>query len=123
MNWDVWFQRASRACGIALFLGAGTMACTDEKTSLFIVGNVVIESPECVARSDSSSLLFLTGLLDVALKLDYEAILLVGSQLTPRGDKGNLRTETMITTITGAEVHLYTDTGEPDPVSPSFTVP
>jgi hypothetical protein len=60
------------------------------------------------------------GFLDVGLRLDYVATLLVGSQLTPRGDKENLRTETMVTTITGAEVQLFLDTGELDT---EFTVP
>ena len=100
-------------------LGAGS-GCTDEETGLFIRGNVLIEAPGCIARAEEGATLLGVGLLDVALKQDYVASLLVGSQLTPRGDKENLRTETMITTITGAEVQLFLDTGELDT---EFTVP
>jgi hypothetical protein len=110
------------ACA-ALLLGVSALACTEEETSFFIQGNVKIDPPECIARAEGSSTFLLSGLLDVGLRAEYEATLLVGNQLTPRGDKANLRTETMIATITGAEVHLYTDTGEPDPTSPEFTVP
>lgn len=108
---------------LALALGVSAIGCTEEQSGLFVIGNVVINAPECIARPEGSATLIDSGVLDVALKPDYEATLLVGSQLAPRGDKNNLRTETMITTITGAEVHLYTDTGAADPNSPEFTVP
>jgi hypothetical protein len=126
MNWHIRNRaRGGRRNGAwgALLLGAAALGCTEEQTGLFIVGNVKIDAPECIARAEGTSTLLLSGALDVALSAEYEATLLVGSQLTPRGDKTNLRTETMITTVTGAEVHLYTDTGAPDPQSPEFTVP
>lgn len=110
------------ACG-ALLLGVSALACTDEETGFFIVGNVKIEAPDCIARAEGTATLIESGVLDVGLRAEYQATLLVGSQLAPRGDKPNLRTETMIATVTGAEVHLFTDTGEPDPSSPEFTVP
>ena len=116
-------QVSWRAGGCAaVLLGIMTVSggCTDEQTGLFIRGIVVIDEPECVASPEGDQLLHSAGLLDVALRPDYVASLIVGSQLTPRGDKTNLRTETMITTITGAEVELYRDTGELDT---AFTVP
>lgn len=126
MNWHI----RSRGCGGgrsggwgALLLGVAAIGCTEEETGFFIQGNIKLDAPECIARAEGSTTLLLSGALDVALRPEYVATLLVGSQLAPRGDKTNLRTETMITTITGAEVHLYTDTGGPDPDSPEFTVP
>ena len=116
-------QVSWRAGGCAaVLLGVVTLGggCADEETGFFIMGNVALDAPECVASADSGSTLLLTGLLDVALRPEYEATLLVGSQLTPRGDKTNLRSESMIATITGAEVRLYRDTGELDT---EFTVP
>jgi hypothetical protein len=98
-------------------LGASA-ACADERTNLFVLGNVVVAAPACVARPESGGALRPSGLLDVGLSSEYEVSLIVGSQLAPRGDKPNLRTESMITTITGAEVHLTGDTG-----TVSFTVP
>jgi hypothetical protein len=105
----------------AVLVGALSVGCTDEQTGFFILGNVALEAPACLARAESSAALISAGVLDVALKPDYEASLLVGSQLAPRGDKANLRTETMIASVTGAEVHLYKDDGslQTDP----FTVP
>jgi hypothetical protein len=108
--------------GSALLLGIAitSWGCTEEETTFFIQGNVVIDAPECIARAEGSSSLLLGGTLDIALRADYVATLLVGSQLTPRGDKTNLRSETMVAGITGAEVHLRTDTGA---TALEFTVP
>jgi hypothetical protein len=105
---------------VLLGIMTSSAGCADEETGFFIMGNVALDAPECVASAESSSTLLLSGLLDVALRPEYEATLLVGSQLTPRGDKTNLRSESMIATITGAEVRLYRDTGELDT---EFTVP
>jgi hypothetical protein len=100
-----------------LAVGGG---CTDYETGFFIQGNVVFPSPACEVTAERTAVMRLTGQLDVALRSDYIGNLLVGSQLTPRGDKANLRPEPMITTISGAEVQLFTDTGELDT---EFTVP
>jgi hypothetical protein len=126
MNWQIRSNgRGGRRSGGwgALFLGVAAIGCTEEQTGFFIEANIKIDPPECIARAESSVTRLLSGRLDVGLAFEYEATLLVGSQLAPRGDKTNLRSETMITTITGAEVHLYTDVGEPDPEAPEFTVP
>jgi hypothetical protein len=105
----------------AVLLGTMSAGCTDEQTSFYIQGNVKVDPPQCLARPESNSTILLVGGLDVALRRGYQAILLVGSQLAPRGDKTNLRTETMVATITGAEVHLYDDVGTL--VDDPFTVP
>ena len=116
-------QVSRRAGGYAAVL-LGVMAvsggCTEEETGFFILGNLAVEAGECVATADPGAPMLPSGTLDLALRQEYEAALLVGSQLTPRGDKENLRTETMITTITGAEVRLHNDVGE---VLNEFTVP
>jgi hypothetical protein len=122
MKWQIRGKGLSgswRACG-ALLLGMSALGCAEEETGFFIVGNVKLDAPECIARPEGTATLVDSGVLDVALRREYQATLLVGSQLAPRGDKTNLRTETMIATVTGAEVHLFTDTGER---GPEFTVP
>lgn len=100
-----------------LWAGSG---CTDEQTGLFIQGNAARIPPDCTVTAEESATLLGYGVLDVGLKLDYDASLLVGSQLTPRSDKDNLRSETMITVVNGAEVHLYNDEGVQEV---EFTVP
>jgi hypothetical protein len=112
--------RTVRCCSLGLVLVCAGLGCSEEQTGLFIQGNVQILPPTCEARAESSTTLLLSGVLDVGLKLDYDAVLLVGSQLTPRADKENLRTETTVTVIEGAEVHLFRDDGELDV---EFTVP
>lgn len=107
--------RAAVLLGISL-AGSG---CTEVETGFFILGNVSTEPPDCVADPESSNVLRGEGVLDVSLRPDYVATLKVGSQLAPRGDKTNLRTETMIATFSGAEVRLTGDNAEPV----AFTVP
>lgn len=113
-------SRRAGACAATLLGVMAAGGCAEEETGLYIRGNVLLDAPECIARAEGNTTLLITGFLDVALRPDYEATLLVGSQLTPRGDKANLRSETMITTITGAEVQLYDDTGA---LTTEFTVP
>src|SRR5688572_1584851 len=118
MSLGIW--RAGKSLGVLLGISLTSWGCTDEETGFFIVGNMVIEAPDCVASPEATSTLHAGGTLDLALRGDYIASLLVGSQLAPRGDKTNLRTETMIASISGAEVQLRTATGE---LSTEFTVP
>jgi hypothetical protein len=94
--------------GVAVLLGISltSLGCTDEETGFYIIGNSAIEPPDCVAGADSGNTMLARGALDVGLTPEYVANWLVASQLTPRGDKVNLRTETMVATLSGVEVHL-----------------
>ena len=117
-------RRAGEAATLfgAVLLATMSAGCTEETTGFYIQGNVVIDPPNAWRAPRAARRLLSTGVLDVGLTPgDYTANLLVGSQLAPRGDKTNLRTETMVTTMTGAEVRLYNDVGalETEP----FTVP
>jgi hypothetical protein len=94
-----------------LFVLSLGVHCSDEQSGLFIQGNAARIPPDCEVTAEETATLLGYGVLDVGLKLDYDASLLVGSQFTPRADKDNLRTETMITTVEGAEVHLFDDEG------------
>lgn len=113
------FLRGTSAL-VALLLGAFGAGCTEEETELYILANVAREPPDCLARAEADTIILGTGFLDVALALDYDASLLVGNQMTPRGDKANLRTEAAVATITGAEVQLLDDQGA---LTTEFTVP
>jgi hypothetical protein len=114
------FRRAGGGAALVSGLLALGSGCTEEETGFFIQGNVKLDPPECIAQADGNTTLLIGGSLDVGLSSEYVATLLVGNQLTPRGDKENLRTETMVTIITGAEVHLFDDVGTP---VTEFTVP
>lgn len=114
------FRSAGVGAALLGVLGGVPAGCSDEQTGLYIEGNMAVEPPDCVASPGSTATLLLSGELDVALKPDYEALLLVGNQMTPRGDKDNLRTESMTVTITGAEVQLLDGVGQS---VTEFTVP
>jgi hypothetical protein len=97
--------------GLALVAGLGLQGCTDDETGLYIAAVLAYTAPQCIVRPDPGSLQHLGGLLDIAVRPSYEATLLVGNQFTPRGDKQNLRTESMVVTITGAVVRLFDAVG------------
>lgn len=97
--------------GLALVAGLGIQGCTDDETGLYINGVMAVVAPQCTVRADPGSVQLLGGLLDIEERPSYEATLLVGNQFTPRGDKQNLRTESMIVTVTGAVVRLFDAVG------------
>ncbi len=85
----------------------GPLSCTDARTGIFVEGVLATPAPECVVVPDPGATHIGRGTLDLAFALDYRAALLVGNQLTPRGDKEQVRTETMNFLVNGAEVELF----------------
>lgn len=80
---------------------------------LFIKGVLAIETTNCVAKPESAGILRAVGRLDTSLANGYVAALLVGSQLTQRGSREQLRTETARLMLEGAEVTLTDGYGTP----------
>jgi hypothetical protein len=66
----------------------------DNASMLFIKGVLAIEATNCAAKPEAAATLRAGGRLDVSLANGYVAALLVGSQLTQRGSREQLRTET-----------------------------
>jgi hypothetical protein len=93
--------------GLALVAGLGIQGCTDDETGLYIDGVMAVIAPQCTVRADPGGTQLLGGTLDITVRPTYDAVLLVGNQFTPRGDKQNLRAETMVVTVTGAVVRLF----------------
>ena len=83
-------------------------SCADNNSSLFVVGVIDINASACVAKSDTTAVLIAQGTMDVAFTSSYTAALLVGNQLTQRGSREQLRTETSRISLRGAEVTLST---------------
>jgi hypothetical protein len=96
-------------------------ACADNNASLYIRGNLAVQAPSCTVRADPSAVQVGQPQLDVAFNLQYTAALLVGNQMTPRGQKTRLRAETMRVTLRGAEVTLTNLDGSE--IAPPFSVP
>lgn len=96
-----------------LMLGAGLLgsSCVDNESSVFIYGVMNITSTQCLAQPDATSVLQPSGVLDREFADGYQAALLVGSHLTQRGSRQQLRTETSRLQITGAHMTLYGTNG------------
>jgi hypothetical protein len=95
--------------GFALALGG----CADNESMLYIQGVIALNRTDCVLNPESNAELLPGGILDQSLASGYRAALLVGSQLTQRGSREQLRTETARLSLRGAEVSLESVAGEP----------
>jgi hypothetical protein len=86
---------------------APSFGCAENESSLYIEGVLAVEESGCVARPEPGATLRSFGVLDLALREDYTAVLLVGNQLSTQGDRNRLRTETARLVLTGAEVRIH----------------
>ncbi len=85
-----------------------TASCADNNSSLFVVGVIDIDATSCLAKADTTASFLASGTMDYAFTNSYTASVLVGNQLTQRGDHDTLRTETSRISLRGAEVTLTT---------------
>ncbi len=106
------FRKATAAAFLALGASFASVSCVDNDSSLFIYGVMDIESTQCLASADASAVFIPRGILDRAFSDGYQAVFMVGSHLTQRGSRENLRTETSRLSITGAHVTLYGTSGQ-----------
>lgn len=81
-------------------------SCASNDSSLFVVGVLDVSKSTCIAKADTSEALLAGGTLDIAFAQGYTAFVLVGNQLTQRGSREQLRTETSRVSLRGAEVRL-----------------
>jgi hypothetical protein len=85
--------------------------CADNNSSLFITAVLYRKPPQCVVIADQTQETLGGGVLDLSFTKSYVAALLVGNQLTSRGSKQTLRTETSRVTLNGAEITLTDSQG------------
>ena len=91
-------------------LGALVPACADNESTIF-VRNVLSAGSDCTVSPDPGGLSRPSGLLDVALRSEYVASLLVGNHLVARGDGNRLRTETSRVRLYATEVEVLDASG------------
>jgi hypothetical protein len=100
----------------ALLLTLGSLplipSCAENNSSLFVVGVIGLDPSTCVAKPDNTAVMLAGGVMDVIFTQSYTAFLLVGNQLTQRGSREQLRTETSRIALRGAEVTLTTLDGK-----------
>jgi hypothetical protein len=101
-----WIQRGLLAGTALLAAAAVGPGCAEPESSLFIRHVVVVQPPDCVARPEPDGLFVAEGLVDVALRDEYQGFLLVGNQLVPRGSQEVARTETSRIALKTATVRV-----------------
>jgi hypothetical protein len=96
--------------GVGVVPIAFTPACVENDQSIFV--RQVMAPPQtrqngvCSYTPDPTQAFLSEGVLDVAVRSSYSANLLVGSQLSPRGDQLNVRSETNRAHVNGAVVRV-----------------
>jgi hypothetical protein len=102
------FSKTMTVGALLASAGLSTVGCAENESSLFVIGVYALSRTQCIADPNSTAVLLPAGTLDRTLANGYNAALLVGSHLTPRGSRENLRTETSRLSIEGARITLYT---------------
>jgi len=74
---------------------------SSDETSLFVLGSLALDAPDCVAKPDASAALLSQGTLDLAFQSSYTSFLLVGNELARAG-----MAETERVSLRGAEITL-----------------
>lgn len=99
----------------SLLLGGLGLAggCAENRSSLYIESVMYIDpsGSECVADPSGDTAFLSTGVLDLAMRQNYTAPLVVANQLYPVGNGARLRTETSRIQIESADVTVEPITG------------
>jgi hypothetical protein len=91
----------------AACLSAGLLpSCATNDSMMFITGVYYRKFGACTAKADFAAPTVDKGVLDLALASEYRAALIVGNQITERGSRERVRTETSRVALKGAEVTL-----------------
>ena len=80
---------------------ASSPSCADTDSAIFVRQvQQILSTDECVTTNDPNTFTLSEGFLDRTVRRRYDATVLVGNQLIPRGDNDRLLPET-------SRVHLY----------------
>ncbi len=101
------------AVGTALLGATALPSCATNDSMMFIIGVYARKQGTCTPKPENESPIWAKGVLDRLFADEYRAALLVGNQVTQRGSREQLRTETSRIALKGAEVQLETLRGEP----------
>jgi hypothetical protein len=93
-------------------LVAGVLpSCATNDSMMYIVGVAVRKAGACAVKPDLTGTILAKGAMDRLFATDYVAALIVGNQLTQRGSRERVRTETSRVALKGAEVKLESPQG------------
>jgi hypothetical protein len=94
------------AVGIACLGATALPSCATNDSMMFILGVYARKQGQCAPKPEADAPIFANGVLDRTFASEYTAALLVGNQITERGSREQLRTETSRVVLKGAEVNL-----------------
>lgn len=101
-------------CATGLALSAVVPACAENDQSIFVRAVLAPSTNRtngiCVYTDDPQQTQLFEGFLDVGVRDNYLAVVLVGNQMIPRGDPNNTRAESNRVHLNGAVVRVT----EPD---------
>lgn len=105
--------------GVSLLgIGVGVIimaACKSDDSTLFVqdvlAQQLVTPGQQCLYTADPTQATISSGVLDTALRSEYDATFLVGNQAVPEVNSQQLATETDIITIAGAIVRITDSDG------------
>jgi hypothetical protein len=97
---------------VASSLAAGVLpSCATNDSLMFIQGVALRKAGACAVKAELDGTILAKGALDRLLAKEYIAALMVGNQITQRGSRDRVRTETSRVTLKGAEVTLESPQG------------
>jgi hypothetical protein len=117
----LWLVRKPRAAEVAmrrlpfktlLALGAACLSagvlpsCATNDSMMFITGVYFRKFGACTPKADFDAPILSKGTLDLSFASEYRAALIVGNQITERGSRERVRTETSRVSLKGAEIQL-----------------
>ena len=94
-------------------------SCATNDSMMFIVGVFARKAGACTVKADLEAPILAKGTMDRLFANEYVAALLVGNQVTQRGSRDRVRTETSHIALKGAEVHLESPQGAE--LAPAFS--
>ncbi len=104
--------RKLAVCSVAVGLVCSMVAgCAENESSMFVIGVADTTDNDCMLSPSPEGPFIALGRLDTSIRTSYIAGLVVGNQLTERGSRNQLRTETSRVRLEGADIILETAAG------------
>jgi hypothetical protein len=104
------------AVSVLAGVAAGFSACVHDDSTIFVRSVLAPQTSsqvgtQCVYTNDPAQPFLSSGVLDLALKGEYDAEFLLGNQLVSQANSNQLQTETSLVTISAAIVRITTAGG------------
>ena len=105
------FLKMAAAASVAATAVASVPSCADNHESIFVAGVLALTYPACTATPDPTATLLAGGIMELKLTNQYQAWLLVGSQLLALGQPATSAAESNRVQMSGADIQLNDSSG------------